>query len=71
MELNGIKMGNESVRQVLDVPRKMANPFEMTVESSLFNIATGKSFMSETENFLLFIDIIGDRKRNKFMVSAG
>lgn len=64
-------MENESVRQVVDVPRKMVNPLEMTGESSLFSIATGKSFMSETENFLLFIDIIGDRERNKFMMSAG
>ena len=39
----------------------MVNPFP------LFDIITEKSVMSEIENFLLNIDIIGDGERNKFM----
>ena len=39
---NRIKKANASVRQVLHVLRGMVNPFEMTGESRLFNIATGK-----------------------------
>ena len=46
---------------------EMVNPFEMTGESPLFNIATGKSVVSETENFLLNINVVGDRERNKFI----
>ena len=64
---NSIKKANASVRQVLHLLREMVNPFEMTVESPLFNIATGKSVMSETEHFLLNTDFIGDRERNKFI----
>ena len=64
---NGIKKTNPSVRQVLHVLREMVNPFEMTEESPLFNIVTGNSVMSETENFLLNIDLIGGRERNKVM----
>ena len=45
----------------------MANPCEMTRESPLFNIATGKSVILKTENFLLNIDIIGDTERNMFI----
>ena len=40
---NKIKKANASVRQVLHVLREMVNPFEMTGESLLFNIVTGKS----------------------------
>ena len=61
-----IKKTNASVRHVLHVLREIVNTFEMTGESPLFNIATGKSVKSETENFLLNIDIIRDRERNKF-----
>ena len=64
---NSIKKANAYVRQVLHLLREMVNPFEMTVESPLFNIATGKSVMSETEHFLLNTDFIGDRERNKFI----
>ena len=46
---NKITKANASVRQVLHVLREMVNPFEMTGESPLFNIATGKSIMSVTE----------------------
>ena len=46
---NKIKKANASVRQVLHVLREMVNPFEMTGEIPLFNIATGKSIMSVTE----------------------
>ena len=45
----------------------MVNTSEKTGESPLFNIDTGKSVKSETENFLLNIDIIRDRERNKFI----
>ena len=71
IKLNRIKKANASVRQVLYVLREMVNPFEMAGESPLFNIATRKSVMSETDNFLLNIDIIGDRERNKFLESSG
>ena len=64
---NRIKKANASVGQVLHVLTEMVNPFEMTGESPLFNIATGKSVVSETENFLLNINVIGDRERNKFI----
>ena len=40
---NKIKKANASVRQVLHVLREIVNPFEMTGESLLFNIVTGKS----------------------------
>ena len=62
---NRIKKTNASVRQVLHVLREMVNPLEMAEESPLFNIVTGKSVMSETENFFLNIDLIGGRERNK------
>ena len=62
-----IKKANASVRQLLDILRKMANPFEMTGESPLFNIATGKSVMLKIENFHLNIDIIGNTERNKLI----
>ena len=39
----------------------------MTGESPLFNIATGKSVISKTEDVLLNIDIIGGRERNRFI----
>ena len=64
---NRTKKINASVRHVLHVLREMVNTFEMTWVSPLFNIATGKSVKSETENFLLNIDIIRDRERNKFI----
>ena len=35
----------------------------MTGESPLFNIATGKSVISKTEDVLLNIDTIGDREK--------
>ena len=64
---NRIKKANVSVRQVLHVLREMVNPFKITEESPLFNIATGKLVMSETENFLLNIDIIRERERKMFI----
>ena len=64
---DGIKKANTSVRKVLHVLREMVNPFDVTGENMLFNISTGKSVKSETENFLLTINIIGDRERNKFI----
>ena len=45
----------------------MTSAFEMKGESPLFNIATGKLVSSETKNFILNIDIIGDRERKNFV----
>ena len=64
---NRKKMINAPVRHVLHVLREMINTFKMTWVNPLFNIATGKSVKSETENFLLNIDIIRDRERNRFI----
>ena len=59
---NKIKKANASVTQVLVVLREMANPFKMARKGLLLNIATGKSITSETENFLLNINILQTEK---------
>ena len=58
-----IKKANASVRQVLDVLREMTNPFEMTGVSSLFNIATENSVMSEKKISLKYRYYLRKRKK--------
>ena len=43
------------------------NPFKMSSNSGLHNIATGKSTSEKTEDFLLNIDAIGENERDKFI----
>ena len=63
MKPSRIKKANASVRQVLDVLREMTNPFEMTGVSSLFNIATENSVMSEKKITLKYRYYLRKRKK--------
>ena len=62
-----IKNDNECVTKIGKIIKENLNPFNMSDQNHLFNIASGKSAHENTDKFLLNIVKLGDAELLKFV----
>ena len=67
---HNIKNYNMCLGQILDMIKANMNPFGTINPLYLFNMATCKSVLQKTEEFLLNISKIGEEERNKFILEC-
>ena len=63
-----IRKDNDCVNKLMDIIQANMNPFDINNDrSKLYNLATGKSVQTETEEFLLNVNTIGRKRREQFI----
>ena len=67
LRLGTMKKDNEVLHNVINLIQDTMSPFDDIEKQHLYNIATGKSVSTETENFLLNIQENGEKARKKFI----
>ena len=67
MKPHNIHKDNECVGKLVKNIQDTLNPSDASEPNHLFNLATGKSAKKETEDFVLNIAQIGNKKRKQFI----